>query len=222
MLAALVLGTGVWLLSLHARAWDLGGRSPVLGYDAAQYALAARELSEHGRLATTFALPIELASHPEPPWPLAAVQPGLVLSEALVDRLAPRSIPLGPGRHLSLASTTEREWLSLLLPVASFLALALLLAQAASVPVAPAAPGSGSGARLAAGAVAALAFMLDPEAQHFATGGFTELPYTLGVVTALLLVATGVAPRRPLLFGLLLGVTGSFRANMLWLAPGFA
>ena len=45
----------LWLI--HASAWDLGGRSPVLNYDGAQYALAARELADHGRLATTFALP---------------------------------------------------------------------------------------------------------------------------------------------------------------------
>src|SRR5262249_9613332 len=145
ILAAGVLLSGGWLLSVHARAWDLGGRSPVLGYDAAQYALAARELSEHGRLATTFALPIELASHSEPPWPLAAVQPGLVLGEALVDRIAPGSIPLGPGRHLSLASPSEREWLSLVIPVASFLALGLLLAMAAATLISVTAPGLAAG-----------------------------------------------------------------------------
>src|SRR5262249_38300308 len=157
------------------------------------------------------------ASHSEPPWPLAAVQPGLVLGEALVDRIAPGSIPLGPGRHLSLASPSEREWLSLVIPVASFLALGLLLAMAAATLISVTAPGLAAGARLAAAATVALAFLLDPEAQHFATGGFTELPYTLGAVCALLLVANGVAQRRPLLFGLLLGFTGSFRANMLWL-----
>src|SRR5262249_20316151 len=43
-----------------------------------------------------------------------------------------------------------------------------------------------------------------------------------GVVVALLAVATGAAGRRPLLLGLLLGITGSFRANMLWLTPAFA
>ena len=64
-------------------------------------------------------------------------------------------------------------------------------------------------AALAAGAVAALAFLLDPEAQHFATGGFTELPFTLGVTLALLAVASGAATRRPLLLGLLLGITGA-------------
>jgi hypothetical protein len=73
-----------------------------------------------------------------------------------------------------------------------------------------------------AGVLIALTFLLDPEAQHFAGGGFTELPFTLGVVLGLALVASGAAARRPLLFGLLLGVTGAFRANMLWLAPAFA
>ena len=222
LLAALVLVLGGWLWSLHARAWDLGGRSPVLGYDAAQYAVAARELSEHGRLATTFALPIELVRHPQPPWPLAAVQPGLVLAEAVVDRLAPRAVPLGGGRSLSLARPSEREWLSLALPLASYLGLALLLAFAVGALIARLEPAVGSGRRLAAGAIAALVFLLDPEAQHFAAGGFTELPFTLGALLALVLIATGSATRRPLLFGLLLGVAGSFRANMLWLAPCFA
>ena len=62
---------GSWLWGLHAIAWGLGGRSPVLNYDTAQYALAARELAASGRLATTFALPLELSRHPTPPWPLA-------------------------------------------------------------------------------------------------------------------------------------------------------
>src|SRR4029079_1727330 len=94
---------------LHARAWDLGGRSPVLGYDAAQYAVAARELSEHGRFATLFALRIELSQHPRPPWPLAAVQPGLVMAEAFVDRIVPRTLPGGR----SLARPRQREVVAL-------------------------------------------------------------------------------------------------------------
>jgi hypothetical protein len=73
--------------------------------------------------------------------------------------------------------------------------------------------------RTAAAAVVGFAFLLDPEAQHFAAGGFTEMPFTLGLTVALAGLATGWAARRPLLFGLLLGVAGSFRANMLWLAP---
>src|SRR5215831_4545251 len=118
-----LLGTATVLWLLHAHSWDLGGRSPVLGYDTAQYALAARELAEHGRLATTYALPIELVKHPAPPWPLAAVQPGLVVAEAAVERLAPRRIG-----GASLRTPAEREWLSLALPIASYLGVALVLA----------------------------------------------------------------------------------------------
>ena len=77
----LAAGCSLWLL--HAESWSLGRRSPVLSYDTAQYALAARELARHGRLATTYALPLELARHPEPPWPLALIQPGLVILEAI-------------------------------------------------------------------------------------------------------------------------------------------
>src|SRR5882672_2515184 len=55
---------GSWLWGLHASAWGLGRRSPVLNYDTAQYALAGRELATQGHLATTFALPLELSRHP--------------------------------------------------------------------------------------------------------------------------------------------------------------
>jgi hypothetical protein len=188
----------------------------VLGYDAAQYALAARSLAEHGRFETTFALPIELSRHPAPPWPLAAVQPGLVVAEAAVERVTPRALP---GR--SLATPREREWLSLAVPLACFLGLAFLLAAVAARLLREASQAS-TAARWGAGTIVALAFLLDPEAQHFAAGGFTELPFTLGIVAALALVATGTAARRPLLFGVLLGIAGAFRANMLWLAPCFA
>jgi len=190
---------------------NLGGRSPVLGYDAAQYAVAARELAEHGRLATSFALPIELSQHPRPPWPLAAVQPGLVVAEALVDRIVPHA----------LVRPSQREWLSLAWPMASFFALALLIVFTSARLLGAASEGTRWIPWLGGGVIA-LGFLLDPEAQHFAAGGFTELPFTLGVVLALALVASGAAVRRPWLFGLLLGVTGAFRANMLWLAPAFA
>src|SRR5262249_16943753 len=80
-------------------------------------------------------------------------------------------------------------------------------------------PDQPSWVRAAAGAVAGLAFLLDPEAQHLAVGPFTELPFTFGLIGAFAALALGRAAERPFLFGLLLGVTGSFRANMLWLAP---
>jgi hypothetical protein len=193
----------------------------VLGYDAAQYAVAARELSEHGRLATTFALPIELARHPRPPWPLAAVQPGLVVAEAFIDRLVPRAWQLG-GARIPLDRPSDREWLTLALPVACYFGIALLLSGAVAAFLARRSPATPPWMRAAAGAIVAIAFLLDPEAQHFGAGGFTELPFTFGVLIALVLVANGVAARRPLYFGLLLGITGAFRANMLWLMPCFA
>jgi len=217
MLALVVAGFALW--SLHARAWDLGRRSPVLSFDAAQYAVAARELAEHGRLATTFALPIELARHPEPPWPLAVVQPGLVLAEAAIEKLAPREIRLGRSRAIDLRTPARREWLTLLLPFACFLSLGVALAWMTVRLLARAAPATGQPERVIAGLAIGGAFLLDPEAQHFAVGGFTELPYALGLVVAFYLLATGRASRAPVLFGLLLGVTGTFRGNMLWAAP---
>ena len=59
---------------------------------------------------------------------------------------------------------------------------------------------------------------MDPEAQHYAAGGFTEVPFTLGLAGAVALIARGER-WRPFGFGLLLGATGLFRGNMLWLAP---
>jgi hypothetical protein len=210
---------GLLLWMLHADAWGLGGRSPVLNYDSAQYALAARELALHGRLATTFALPLELTRHAAPPWPLAVVQPGLVLAEAALFRVTPKAIRLGGVTLAQLSRPDQREWLALVLPFCCYLLIGLLLAVVASRLLYRHAPRLPEHRRLAAAFTVGLAFYLDPEAQHFAAGGFTELPFTLGLLLALVALALGRAPRRPLLFGLLLGVTGTLRANMLWLAP---
>jgi len=201
-LVLVVAGLGLW--TLHAGSWGLGGRSPVLNYDTSQYALAARELAFHARLATTFALPIELVRHATPPWPLAVVQPGLMVAEALLFRV----IPAAPDR------------LTLVLPFACYILLAITLATAAGRLIAAQAPSlDPARARLAALTIG-LCLLLDPEAQHFAVGGFTELPFALGLATACaVLLGEHGAARRPLLFGILLGATGSFRASGLWLAP---
>jgi hypothetical protein len=205
LLTVAILAVGTWLWLGHARAWDLGRGSPVLGYDAAEYAVAARELAYRGQLATLYALPIELARHANPPWPLALVQPGLVVADALLFRIVPGA----------------PEWLVLLLPFACYLGCALLLAWITRRLIARHGA-TGIVARDGAALLIAIAFLLAPEGQHLATGGFTELPYTLGLIAAFGLVALGLASRRPLLFGLLLGVTGAFRANMLWTAPALA
>ena len=210
----------LWML--HADAWGLGGRSPVLNYDSAQYALAARELATHGRLATTFALPLELTRHAAPPWPLAVVQPGLVLAEAALFLLTPKEIRLGGATLVSLTRPDQREWLALVLPFCCYILIGLLLAVVVSRLLRRHAPRLPEGRRLVAALTVGLVFYLDPEAQHFAAGGFTELPFTLGLLLALAALALGQAARRPQLDGLLLGVTGALRANMLWLAPVLA
>jgi hypothetical protein len=207
----------LWLL--HANAWGLGGSSPVLDYDSAQYALAARELATHGRLATTFALPLELSRHAEPPWPLAVVQPGLVVAEAALFRLFPKVLRFGHFFYLPLARPDQREWLMLVLPFCCYILIGLVLGIVTSRLLHRHSPELHEGRRLAAAFAVGLAFYLDPEAQHFAIGGVTELPFTLGLLLAFAALALGHAPRRPLLFGLLLGLTGTLRANMLWLAP---
>lgn len=211
--------TGCWLWAVHAGSWDLGRRSGVLSYDSAQYALAARELSDHGRLATTFALPLELSRHAAPPWPLAVLQPGLVVLEATLFKLVPSTFMLGGQK---IARPDQREWLTLVVPLLCYLATGLALALATIRVLRVQAPDLSIERRVAAGTVVALAFLLDPESQHFAVGGFTELPFTLGLVLAIAALALNAAPRHPLVFGLLLGVTGSFRGNMLWIAPVLA
>lgn len=208
----LLAGSALWLL--HAQSWDLGGRSPVLNYDAAQYALAGRELAWHGRLATPFGLPIDLVHQSRPPWPLAAVQPGLVLFEALVFKLVPA--------RGAVAGSDPRAWLTLLLPFCSYLFLGAALALSVRYVFARWWPEAPASVRVGAAAVLGLAFFLDPEAQHFAISGLTELPFTVGLLFLLLGVALGVPGEKPLVFGLVMGVAGLFRANMLWLAPLFA
>jgi len=219
-LALPLVGCLLWML--HADAWGLGGRSPVLNYDSAQYALAARELATHGRLATTFVLPLELTRHAAPPWPLAVVQPGLVLVEAALFRMAPKDISVGGATLIRLSRPDQREWLALVLPFCCFILIGLLLAVVVSRLLRSHAPALPEGRRLVAALTVGLAFYLDPEAQHFAAGGFTELPFTFGLLLALAALALGRTQRSPLLFGLLLGVTGTLRANMLWLAPVLA
>src|SRR5881394_2015835 len=113
LVLVLVAGAALWYA--HAGAWDLGGRSPILSYESAQVALAARELGWHGRLATPFALPIDLATHPGPPWPLSAVQPGLVLVEALILKLVPA--------RGATAGSDPRAWLTLVVPFVCYLLL---------------------------------------------------------------------------------------------------
>ncbi len=216
VLVLIAAAGALWIV--HARAWDLGGRSPVLSFDTAQYAVAARELATHGRLATPFALPLELDHHPQPPWPLAVVQPGLVLVEAALFRWVPPEVRWLGAPVARFARPDEIEWLVLPLPLLCYIALAALLAVFTFRVLARRTTLRGP-ARAAAALAVAGAYLLDPEAQHLSVGGFTEPPFTLGMAVAIASIATGFAVRRPLLFGLLLGLAGAFRGTMLWLAP---
>jgi hypothetical protein len=215
LVALSLCALGVVLWRLHMRAWDLGGRSPALSYDSAQYALAARELADHGRLATTFALPVELARHAAPPWPLAVVQPGLVLLEAALFK-APAAW-LGWGTYD--IGPDPRQWLAVLISFLAYLAVGAGLALGVARILARSAPDVGGGWAAAAGFVVGAAFLLDPEAQHFGSGGFTEVPYLAGFLFVLVGLALERAPRWPLLFGIAVGLTGSLRATMLPLVP---
>ena len=209
-----VLASAAWAWQLHGHAWDLGGRSPILSYDSAQYALAGREMAWHGRFASPFALPIDLVHHSLPPWPLAGLQPGLVLFEGAVFKLVPaRGAVAGPD---------PRAWLTLILPFCAFLMLAASLAMSVRHLFArwwPAAPWR---ARAGAALTLGLYFALDPEAQHFATGGVAELPFTLGLLFAFLGLALEAPVHRPLGFGAVLGIAGLFMGNILGLVLLFA
>jgi hypothetical protein len=218
----LLCAAGVVLWGLHAEAWDLGRRSPVLNYDTAQYAIAAREMAKTGRIATHFALPIELERHATPPWPLAVVQPGLLSLEAVIFRLAPQVLTVGGHEFARWQRPDQREWLVIVIPFACFLLIGTLLGFGTARLIERHSPLLPIGVSTAAGAVVGFMFLLDPEAQHFAMSAFTELPFTYGLLGATLMLASGLAPRHPFAFGLLMGITGSFRANMLWLAPLYA
>ncbi len=234
MLLALTVG-GLALWILHAGAWDLGRRSPILDYDGAQSAVAAREVA-HGRWQTNFALPIALAFDPTPPWPIAGVPPGLVLVEAAILRALPdERDSLGTHRG-RFARPDQQEVALLVIPIVAFLMIAVSLglatrhlmaartaSGAATDPVAGAArPLTGTAAEwrvAAAGFALGATFLLDPEAQHLAMGPASDLPFTFGWIGALAALALDHAGRRPFLYGLLLGITGSLGGAMLAFAP---
>jgi hypothetical protein len=209
--AVMLAGAALWYA--HALAWDLGGRSPILSHESAQVALAARELSWNGRFATPFAFPVELVRHASPPWPLAGVQPGLVLVEAFLFRVAPaHGVPIG---------SDPRAWLTLIVPFSSFLMLGAAGVLGTRHLLAWHAPDAPRWVRAGAPAAVGLTLVLDPEAQHLAVSGVPELPFTVLLLAAVLGVGLGAGARFPRVFGALLGVAGLFRGDMLVLAPLF-
>lgn len=208
----LAVAAALWLA--HADAWDLAGNSPLLDAESAPYAVAARRLAQSGRLETRFAWPIELTKHGAPPWPIGALQPGPVLVQGALFRVVPAD--------RVLSGSDQRAALALLLPFGCFLFLAGSLALCVRHLFARWHPGASTLERVAVGAAVALAFALDPEAQHRAMGAFTDLPFATGLMFALLGLALGVAAEIPFVYGVVLGAAGLFRADMMWLAPVFA
>lgn len=218
---ALLCVAGATLWTLHARAWHLGGRSPVLNYDTAQYAIAAREIAQQGKLQTPFALPVELSRHARPPWPLAVIQPGLLSIEAAIFKLAPERIVIGGRLIAEWRRPDQREWLLVPIPFTCYVLAGTVLGLATLKLLRLYAPGVSSVEGALAGGLVGMAFLLDPEAQHFAVAPFTELPFTLGLVGGVAMLALGLAATRPFAFGVVLGIAAAFRANMLWMAPLF-
>jgi hypothetical protein len=218
MLFAL-LGAGVLLWTLHSQAWDLGRRSPVLNYDTSQYALAGRELAQHGRLSTTFALPIELGVRVGPPWPISMIQPGMIGIDALVERVLPNPVHSDGSHYGSWARPDQREWLLLPFPFMCFVMIGITLGIAVRHLLERLAPDLARGWHAAGGFVLGLGFLLDPEAQHFAMSPGTDLPFAFGLIGAMATLTLGRAWERPALFGLLLGLAASFRTATLGIAP---
>jgi hypothetical protein len=214
-----LLGAGCLLWMGHARAWDLGRRSPVLNYDTSQYALAGRELAQHGRLSTPFVLPIELGVHLGPPWPLSMVQPGMIGLDALVERVLPNPVNSEGSHYGAWARPDQREWMLLPFPFMCFVMSGITLGIAVRHLLERLAPDLARGWHAAGAFVVGMAFLLDPEAQHFAMSPGTDLPFAFGLVGALATLALGRAWERPLLFGLLLGLTASFRVATYAIAP---
>jgi len=209
LLLVMVAATVLWYA--HALAWDLGAGSPILSHDSAQVALAAREFVWHGRLASPFALPLDLVRHASPPWPLSMLPPGPVLVEAALFKLA-LLFPLSRG-------SDPRAWLTLLMPFMSFLLLGASAVLGARHLLARYAPEAPHGWRVGAPAVLGFMVVLDAEAQHFALSGVGDLPYAVLLLAVLLGVARGAGVAYPWAFGGLLGVAALFRADGAWLVP---
>ena len=210
-------GCALWVY--HAGAWSLGRRSPVLDGEAATHALAARELARHGALRTPFALPITLARHPSPPWPLVGVEPGMVALEALAFRLAPDELNVGGLNVGAWSRPDQAAWLVVPIAFTSFLLLGLTVALAVLKLLQSRAPDERAVRLVIAATACGLALMLDPEAQHFAAGGRAELPYALGMMGALMMLAMGLAPIRPFAFGLVVGIATAFRTEAAGMGP---
>ncbi|HTO90077.1 MAG TPA: hypothetical protein VMJ70_03000 [Candidatus Sulfotelmatobacter sp.] len=214
-----LLFAGILLWILHAEAWDLGRRSPVLNYDTSQYALAGRELAQHGLLDTPFALPIELGLRPGPPWPLAMIQPGMVGIDALVEKLLPNPVNREGSHYGAWARPDQREWLLLSFPFMCFVMAGVSLGIGARHLLERLAPDLSNGWHAAGGFVIGTAFLLDPEAQHFAMSPASDLPFAFGLIGAMAALVLGRAHKWPVLYGLLLGLTTSFRFAGYAIAP---
>ena len=152
----------------------------MLAYDAAEYAVAARELADRGRMATPFALPIELA---DPRRATLAARAGPARAPVRRGGAVPCRRSRGAGGGAEPRTLARRERLVLVIPILSYLATALVLAWTVFALLSRDAPAGGFAWHTGAAIVIGACFLLDPEAQHYAAGGFTELPFTLGLAT---------------------------------------
>ncbi len=177
-----------WTIARVGRAW--------FSYDSAQYALAARDLAQTGRLTTPYAYIGTLREGSGPPYPLLAGHPLLPVLQA------PLFAVLGP-----------RPWVSLV-PVVLCHLLTVSLAALLVVEC-------GGGIALAAVVGAALAGT--PALLGNASDGLSELPFTAAWMATLLVLAGFRRAPRAWAVGALLGLAHLARPMVvptlpLWLA----
>jgi 4-amino-4-deoxy-L-arabinose transferase-like glycosyltransferase len=172
LLAGLVvLAAAVW--AFHAW-WTIARFDQArFTYDSAQYALAARELAETGRLLTPYSYVGPLRAASGPPWPLLAGHPLVPLLQAPVFAV------FGAGPWSSLVPVVFAHLLAVLLGALLVLEL--------------------GGGLLLAGAVG-VALAGSPMMLAFATDGLSEMPFT-AAWTAAMLVLARTARTRPAAVG---------------------
>src|SRR5262249_26876656 len=154
------------------QAW-VGVRAPgraLFSYDSAQYALAGRELAEHGALATPYAYVGTLREGSPPPYPLLAGHPLVPLLLAPLFRLF--------GAH---------AWVSLLPVALAYLVTVLCAAELVL---------RSGGSPVLAGAVGA-ALAGTPLALANATDGLSEMPAAAAWTGAMLILARMRREPRP-------------------------
>lgn len=191
--AALLVGLGALLaMAAHLAITLVRPGLAFFTFDSAEYALAGRQLAETGRLATPFVHSSALSVLHGPPFPLLVGHPLVPLLDALLFRVG-----------------GARPDLTLLPSIAAFVITCMLAATLAM---------RLGGSRIAAFA-AACAFALSPWALRLGGEGLSEMPFTMLVTAALVLLWDLPERPRPFRLGLLLGLAHLARPVLVPMLP---